>query len=70
MGSGLVFGALARGAAAEVDAGRHHFRRQLSKITAGIKTGEKDNPKPLVEKVAEAKPVDDTVGKITTRKRS
>ena len=37
---------------------------QLSKITAGIKTGEKDKPKPLVEKVAEAKPVDDAVGKI------
>ena len=27
---------------------------QLSKITAGRKTGEKDKPKPLVEKVAEA----------------
>ena len=26
---------------------------QLSKMTAGIKTGEKDKPKPLVEKVAE-----------------
>jgi outer membrane biosynthesis protein TonB len=41
---------------------------QLSKITAGIKTGEKDKPKPLVEKVAEAKPVDDAVGKITEKK--
>ena len=41
---------------------------QLSKITAGSKTGEKDKPKPLVEKVAEAKPVDDAVGKITEKK--
>ena len=42
---------------------------QLSKITAGTKTGDKKNPKPLVEKVAEAKPVDDdAVGKITEKK--
>lgn len=40
---------------------------QLSKITAGIKTGEKDKPKPLVEKVADATPVDDNVGKITKK---
>jgi outer membrane biosynthesis protein TonB len=41
---------------------------QLSKITAGIKSGKKENPKPLVEKVAEAKPMDDAVGKITEKK--
>lgn len=41
---------------------------QLSKITAGIKTGEKDKPKPKVEKVADAAPVDDAVGKITEKK--
>jgi outer membrane biosynthesis protein TonB len=41
---------------------------QLSKITAGIKTGEKDKPKPMVEKVAEAKPAEDAVGKITEKK--
>jgi outer membrane biosynthesis protein TonB len=35
-----------------------------SKMTAGIKTGKKENTKPLVDKVAEAKPVDDAVGKI------
>jgi colicin import membrane protein len=35
-----------------------------SKMTAGIKSGKKENPKPLVEKVADAKPVDDAVGKI------
>jgi len=35
-----------------------------SKMTAGISSGKKDNPKPLVEKVAEASPVDDAVGKI------
>jgi len=40
---------------------------QLSKITAGIKTGAKDKPKPLVEKIADAKPVDDPVGKITEK---
>ncbi len=41
---------------------------QLSKLTAGSKSGEKDKPKPLVEKVAEANPVDDPVGKITEKK--
>jgi len=35
-----------------------------STMTAGIKSGKKENPKPLVDKVAEAKPVDDAVGKI------
>jgi outer membrane biosynthesis protein TonB len=35
-----------------------------SKMTAGIKSGKKENPKPLVDKVAEARPVDDAVGKI------
>jgi colicin import membrane protein len=40
---------------------------QLAKMTAGLKTGEKDKPKPLAEKVAEAKPVDDAVGKITPK---
>jgi colicin import membrane protein len=41
---------------------------QLSKITQGIKTGEKDKPKPMVEKVAEAKPVEDNIGKVTEKK--
>jgi outer membrane biosynthesis protein TonB len=41
---------------------------QLSKSTAGIKTGEKDKPKPLVEKVADAQPADEAVGKITEKK--
>jgi colicin import membrane protein len=41
---------------------------QLSHVMAGTKTGKKENPKPLVEKVAEAKPpVDDAVGKITEK---
>ena len=40
---------------------------QLSKITAGSKSGEKDKPKPKVEKVAEASPVDDLVGKVTEK---
>jgi outer membrane biosynthesis protein TonB len=40
---------------------------QLAKMVAGMKTGKKENPKPLVEKVAEAKPVDDAVGKITEK---
>jgi colicin import membrane protein len=42
---------------------------QLSKITAGSKTGDKDKPKPLVEKVAEEKkPVDDIQGKVSEKK--
>ncbi|MFZ5732980.1 MAG: cell envelope integrity protein TolA, partial [Pseudomonadota bacterium] len=41
---------------------------QLSKITAGMKTGQKENPKPLVEKVAEAKPIDEAVGKVAEKK--
>ena len=41
---------------------------QLNKMTAGIKTAPKNNPKPLVEKIAEAKPVDDAVGKISDKK--
>ena len=40
---------------------------QLAKVTAGMKTGKKENPKPLVEKVAEAKPLDDAVGKISEK---
>jgi len=40
----------------------------FAKATAGMKTGKKENPKPLVEKVAEAKPpVDEAVGKITEK---
>ena len=40
---------------------------QLARVTAGMKSGKKENPKPLVEKVAEAKPVEDAVGKITEK---
>ncbi len=40
---------------------------QLAKVVAGMKSGKKENPKPLVEKLAEAKPVDDAVGKITEK---
>jgi outer membrane biosynthesis protein TonB len=40
---------------------------QLAHVVAGMKTGKKENPKPLVEKVAEAKPAEDTVGKITEK---
>jgi outer membrane biosynthesis protein TonB len=40
---------------------------QLAKVTAGMKSGKKENPKPLVEKVAEVKPVDDAVGKVTEK---
>src|ERR1700694_4975409 len=42
---------------------------QLAKIAAGMKSGKKENPKPLAEKVAEAKPVEDAVGKITKKPR-
>jgi colicin import membrane protein len=42
---------------------------QYAKAMQGMKTGKKENPKPLVEKVAEAKPpVDDAVGKIEDKK--
>ena len=34
---------------------------------AGTKAGKKENPKPLVEKVAQAKPVDDNVGKTSEK---
>jgi colicin import membrane protein len=40
---------------------------QLAHVMAGMKAGKKENPKPLVEKVAEAKPVEDAVGKITEK---
>jgi outer membrane biosynthesis protein TonB len=40
---------------------------QLSKLTAGSKSGDKDKPKPLVDKIADAKPVDDLAGKITEK---
>jgi colicin import membrane protein len=40
---------------------------QLSHVMAGTKTCDKKNPKPVVEKVADAKPVDDAVGKITEK---
>jgi len=38
-------------------------------MTDGMKNGEKDKPKPLVEKVADAKPVDEAVGKIDDKKK-
>jgi colicin import membrane protein len=41
---------------------------QLSQITKGTKTGVKENTKTLVEKVAEAKPIDEPVGKISEKK--
>jgi outer membrane biosynthesis protein TonB len=40
---------------------------QLAHVMAGMKSGKKENPKPLVEKVAEAKPVEDAVGKISEK---
>jgi outer membrane biosynthesis protein TonB len=40
---------------------------QLAHVMAGMKTGKKENPKPLVDKIAEAKPVDDAVGKIAEK---
>jgi len=41
---------------------------QLAKVTAGMKSGKKEVKTPLVEKVADAKPIDDTVGKIDDKK--
>jgi outer membrane biosynthesis protein TonB len=36
---------------------------QLAHVTAGMKTGKKENPKPLVEKVAQPKPIEKPVEK-------
>ena len=41
---------------------------QLAKMMAGQKTGKKEEPKPKVEKIAEAKPEEDAVGKVTEKK--
>lgn len=41
---------------------------QLAQITNGQKTGKKEEPKPKVEKIAEAKPEEDSVGKVTEKK--
>lgn len=41
---------------------------QLAQITNGQKTGDKDKPKPKVDKIAEPKPEDDAVGKVTEKK--
>jgi outer membrane biosynthesis protein TonB len=35
-----------------------------STMTSGIKSGKKENPKPLADKVGETKPVDDALGKL------
>jgi outer membrane biosynthesis protein TonB len=40
-----------------------------STVAAGMKTGKKEEKKPLVEKVAEARPIDDAVGKIDEKKQ-
>jgi outer membrane biosynthesis protein TonB len=40
---------------------------QLAKVVAGMKSGKKENPKPLVDKVADAKPVDDAIGKVAEK---
>ena len=40
---------------------------QLAKITAGLKNGDKNQPKPMAEKVAAAKPVDEAIGKVTEK---
>src|SRR5215475_3542938 len=39
-----------------------------SQVAQGMKTGKKEEKKPLVEKIAEAKPIDDAVGKIEEKK--
>jgi hypothetical protein len=39
----------------------------VSKAKQGIKDGKKENPKPLAEKIGDAKPADDIVGKISNK---
>jgi colicin import membrane protein len=41
---------------------------QLAQMMSGQKTGKKEEPKPKVEKIAEAKPEEDSVGKVTEKK--
>ncbi len=41
---------------------------QLEQMMSGQKTGKKEEPKPKVEKIAEAKPEEDSVGKVTEKK--
>lgn len=41
---------------------------QLARMMSGQKTGKKEEPKPKVEKIAEAKPEEDAVGKVTEKK--
>ena len=41
---------------------------EFSKMTKGVKTAKKPDPKPLVEKVAEEKPTEDITQKITEKK--
>lgn len=41
---------------------------ELAKMMAGQKTGKKEELKPKVEKIAEAKPEEDAVGKVTEKK--
>jgi len=40
---------------------------QLAKIAAGLKNGDKDKPKPMAEKVAAVKPVEEAIGKVTEK---
>ena len=40
---------------------------QLARVAAGMKTGKKENPKPLVDEVGEKTLVDDAVGKISKK---
>ena len=51
-----------------IAAGRHHLAQDLAKVMAGLKTGQKENPKPLVEKVAEPKPVEEPSARSPRRK--
>jgi outer membrane biosynthesis protein TonB len=41
---------------------------KLSQITKGTKNGQKENPRPLVEKIGDPKPNDEPVGKVTDKK--
>lgn len=41
---------------------------QMSQLTKGSKTGKQDAPKPMVDKIGETKPVEDTTAKIDEKK--
>ena len=69
VGADLVLGAAAGGRADGCAAGRHHLRQGVLRAHRGVKNAPKaDEPKPLVEKIGEPKPVEDPSAKVAEKK--